>query len=1747
MNEKRLRYLSIIIGAALLIALSLIFAPTKTAWAQSGIVFTKTVGTDPAACASTDAITLPTEGGAVYYCYAVENNGSVMLTLHDVEDSELGTLQSGYHFSLTLGATFWFTEMTAITQTTINTATWTAYNAGPTDVVSGTDVATVTVPADLKLTKTVTPTTAVSPGQTVTYRLAFSNAGGTVARDVVLTDFIPISVTVSRVISSGLDITPTSTAPFYVWHVADMTPGAGGHITLTAILSPSLDVGMTLINSATITPTVADGDPTNNTAYAEVSTPGTDLVISKTVEPDPAIAGHSLWYTLTITNQGPNPALDVAITDTMPPSTTLYSVDQTDNGQGSLNFGNGTHLNTYWHAGRPHIQADDWLALEPPITHSGTYTSNLIDAYNQVDWTAIEWAPRRPYWKALPDDGQTETAYALGNANMTGNLLLLHLDQEHSTLYFFLDSSGLGHHGLCPADEASGESCPTLGAPGRFNGALDFDGTLSQTVVITEPTDPARYAIELWVRPAVITDTSFILRTDAVSGTAAHYSHLLGISDGHFLHYVNDGSPGNRAVIGTTPVQTDTWYHVVGTAQSGGDIKLYVNGREEGRLSGVGELWSGGDQYRLGSAYGVTGTTYFDGVLDEVAVYSRTLSASEITNHYLRGALRLSLQVRACASATCNGADFRGPGGLTTTFYSELNHVSPDTLPSATLTGTLGYRYFQYRATLETDDLDYSPELWRFAVRPSHRAVSATQGSCIAPTVRDFTCDLDTLDSGQTVTVSMRAQIDPSALGTITNSAVLTSASPDPDLENNQIALTSTVEAEVDLIILKHDEDWEGDPAWPEMGDHDPTNPGSTLTYTLRVRNAGPSTARNVTVSDTLPGELIGYASGGPGWICGVPSHTVTCTLDSLRPTYNWQELYDWEHIVITATAPITTGVITNTAWVTTTTPELVPGDNVITETTVITPVVDMIINKTGTPNPVNPGATLTYTIHITNAGPYPTATHVIVTDTLPSGLTGYAVEGDEWSCSTADDQIICELLRPLTRTLPSVTLNLTVTAPMSGFLVNDAYVTAAQADPDMENNYDTAYTPVRSVADLSIDKWDTPDPVNAGAPLTYTLTVTNAGPVDAGAFTTTLTAINGRGIHIPLLEGPAVPYHTDLYLSNVPGFIQDVTITLRALSHSYPSDMQILLVGPAGQRVVLLANAGGGTEVSDLWLVFNDTGTRATAPLTDGVVYRPTNNGLSSDLEPPAPGGPYGSSLSTFRGSSPNGRWQLYVFDSVYSDGGRIAQGWGLEVTAVTTDRVTLTDTLPAGLTGAQLDAPLDWDCETGDDPLRCTTDHFPVHAPAVFTITATAPITGGVITNTAGVTSTIADLDALSNTVSITTTVNPIADLVISKTAHAERVTMGDPLTYTLSISNAGPSVISGTITVTDRLPTGLTHLSVPPVVSSPNPSDTWRCMIGGPTGTLQLTCTLPNLAVGHAPDIVITATAPLTRGIIVNSARVTSTLPDPDLGNNDASVTINVTDAPIVGLVATNNSPTELGDATSLSASITAGDNVTYAWALGDGALELGNPISHTYPMTGTFVAVVTATNSAGALTATTTVQIVPVSHYPIYLPMVLSNYAVAPDLVVDRLIASSNAVTVTIKNQGDVAVTARQEDEFWVDVYIDPDTPPTQANQTWQHMGSQGMVWGVTAPALPLGPGEVFTLTLQDAYYQAGQSQVTWPLPAQTPVYAQVDSAHADTEYGAVLENHEMTGLMYNNVTSTTSTLNDQTKAEEPTGP
>jgi hypothetical protein len=167
----------------------------------------------------------------------------------------------------------------------------------------------------------------------------------------------------------------------------------------------------------------------------------------------------------------------------------------------------------------------------------------------------------------------------------------------------------------------------------------------------------------------------------------------------------------------------------------------------------------------------------------------------------------------------------------------------------------------------------------------------------------------------------------------------------------------------------------------------------------------------------------------------------------------------------------------------------------------------------------------------------------------------------------------------------------------------------------------------------------------------------------------------------------------------------------------------------------------------------------------------------------------------------------------------------------------------------------------------------------------------------------------------------------------------------------------------------------------------------------------------------------------------------------------------------------------------------------------------------------------TGSGSPLADDDTVNITVGRNHQVFLPFLVKSFVSAPDLVVDSLIATGNAVTVTIKNVGTTAVN----DAFWVDVYFNPTETPS-LNKQWDAIASHGVVWGVTTP-IPVGGSLTLTNDASDPYYFPGYSSAP-PLPVGTNVYTLVDSINYNTTYGAVQEGDEGNNL-FGPVVSTAS--------------
>lgn len=161
----------------------------------------------------------------------------------------------------------------------------------------------------------------------------------------------------------------------------------------------------------------------------------------------------------------------------------------------------------------------------------------------------------------------------------------------------------------------------------------------------------------------------------------------------------------------------------------------------------------------------------------------------------------------------------------------------------------------------------------------------------------------------------------------------------------------------------------------------------------------------------------------------------------------------------------------------------------------------DLALTKSDTPDPATAGTLLTYDLTVTNNCPAG-ATEVTVADTLPLGVTLTSATPDQGSCNEAGGVVTCDLGSLARRASATIAIDVTVDATTTGSITNLASVDGSEPDPDASNNTATQTTQIVQAADLAITKSDAPDPVAAGAMLTYTLTVANHGPSEASDVT---------------------------------------------------------------------------------------------------------------------------------------------------------------------------------------------------------------------------------------------------------------------------------------------------------------------------------------------------------------------------------------------------------------------------------------------------------------------------------------------------------------------------------------------------------------------------------------------------------------------------------------------------------------------
>ena len=242
-------------------------------------------------------------------------------------------------------------------------------------------------------------------------------------------------------------------------------------------------------------------------------------------------------------------------------------------------------------------------------------------------------------------------------------------------------------------------------------------------------------------------------------------------------------------------------------------------------------------------------------------------------------------------------------------------------------------------------------------------------------------------------------------------------------------------------------------------------------------------------------------------------------------------------------------GQVINTATVSGGVQDTVESNNSATDTTTVTPLADLSVDKDDEQDPVEVGENIVYTLVVANLGPN-SATDVVVTDSLPDTTDFDDVSTTAGVCDDRRNVVTCEVAQLAAGDTVRITIE--TTTEQVGFVNNLALVTSSVSDPDLENNSDRAGTNVTGLqADLSITKTAEADPVTVGNNIVYTINVINNGPDDVTDVTVTDVVPAGTTFISATLSPGSCGMSSGVVTCSIPtlpnGVGTTITLTLQA------------------------------------------------------------------------------------------------------------------------------------------------------------------------------------------------------------------------------------------------------------------------------------------------------------------------------------------------------------------------------------------------------------------------------------------------------------------------------------------------------------------------------------------------------------------------------------------------------------------------
>jgi uncharacterized repeat protein (TIGR01451 family) len=1056
--------------------------------------------------------------------------------------------------------------------------------------------------ADLSVSMSVVPPSVPVNGQ-ATFSINVTNNGPATALGVTLTNFLPANGNlVSASTTQG-----TVAAGGTIVSIGSLASGTGA--TATLILSPTVVGTAVLTSTAGLDPSETDPLPGNNTARASITVvPAADLGVSVVVSPNPTVSGGNYSYVVSVTNGGPATASTVTMNQVLPPTVTFVSTSQASavdhNGVISWSL---TNMPSGTVAKLTNI-------VTAPVLLPGVPSNNLISTFTVF---------------GQPSDPQTNNNFLLVNTIELRPMAVITSVGATLTSESFQPANGAVDPGETVGVQFQLQNVGNIPTT-NLVATLQTNGG----VVPVAGQGQATYGV---LAPGGGTATGQFMLTASPTNGQQTLVALLQLQDG-------STNLGLVSFSFTLPAVSTFWNHGLISIPSAGNVLTNAQ-------SGPADPYPSSNL-----VFGIT--TYVSGVTVTVSNLEHTFPHD--INMLLVGP---GGQSSILMAGTANHSSASSP--VTITFDQSASGPVPAT--GSLFSGS--YQPAEYNSPVFTNAPGVSP--------PYGTSLGVFTG-----VPANGWWDLYIYDGAT------------GDYGAISNGWALTVTSITPVNQITDIGVGVTASASQITV-------------------------GGSETYTITVTNSG-TNAATVFLTNTLSSGLQFVSNSTGGF---APYQQV-----GQAQYYNLGTVSAATNVTIGFVAA-TTGVGIQTSTVNIGSSLIDPNTNnnmAVASVSVQPPTADIsaAISASITSNAVI-GSNVVYTLAVSNGGP---SLALNVTGVLGQGVSGssnlvFSNNFGNIAAGTIASALFTNALTTVGQLTNTWIVSTASTDPVATNNVASLRLGVSYPEPVIVAGGDLlvaeSFVPPNGAIDSNETVTVSFTLANIGAAATTNLTatlqaVTGVTPITAsqsygaispqsssaknfqftarGILGSTIVAVlslsdngyplgtvsfpfvlsaalsftNNAAITIPD-SGPATPYPAGIAVSTTnAGVIGKVTATLLGFSHTYPRDVNVLLVGPAGQKVVLMAHTGGPYSVTNLTLTFDDNAA-SSLPATNLVsgTNLPTLI-LPQDFYPGIPIKPTGTSLGIFNGGNPNGLWSLYVYDDAQGNSGSILNGWALNISLV-------------------------------------------------------------------------------------------------------------------------------------------------------------------------------------------------------------------------------------------------------------------------------------------------------------------------------------------------------------------------------------------------------------------------------------------------------------------------------------------------